>query len=95
MNNMSPMSKKKTRKQMASIPSMSPVKKGMCNLTNIRIHEEYLFMDGEDLVPEFSEKVISFVLDNDNSFSVRTRTKEYVIEGTWWKLFMKISCVKL
>ena len=78
VNNMWPMSNNKTLKRMASTPGMSSVKKRLRKLTNIRIREERLFMDDEDLVPEFGEKVISFVLDNDNSFECPDKNKEGV-----------------
>ena len=60
-------SKRKTMRRMASTPGYTPVKKRLRE-SNIRVREERLFKDDEEPLPGFGEKVIKFMLDNQNSF---------------------------
>ena len=63
---------------MSLTPGMTPVKKQLRKFTNLRIHDEQLFTDDDDPVPDFGEKVISFMMDNDNSFECPDKRKEGV-----------------
>ena len=42
---------------MSLTPGMTPVKKQLRKFTNLRIHDEQLFTDDDDPVPDFGEKV--------------------------------------
>ena len=70
--------KTKTLKRKSLTPGMTPVKKQLRKFTNLRIHDEQLFTDDDDPVPDFGEKVISFMMDNDNSFECPDKKKEGV-----------------
>ena len=73
---MSPISKIKTLKRMSSAPGMTPLKKRLRKFTNLRIRDERLFTDDDDSVPDFGEKAISFIMDNNNSFECPDKKKE-------------------
>ena len=75
---MSPISKTKTLKRMSSSPDMTAVKIRLRKFTNLGICDERLFIDGDDPVPDFGEKVISFMMDNDNSFECLDKKKEAI-----------------
>ena len=78
MNCMTPNSKSKTPKRMATKPGMTQsVRKQLRKGANFRIREERLFTYDE-MVPEFGEKVIAFMMDNDNSFESPDKKKEGV-----------------
>ena len=47
---------------------MTPLKKRLRKVANLRLRKEKLFTDDEQPIPEFGEKVISFMLDGDDSF---------------------------
>ena len=53
---------------MSWTPGMTPGKKRLCKFTKQRIRDEPLFTHDDDPVPDFGEKAISFMMDNDNSF---------------------------
>ena len=73
---MSPVSKTKTLKRMSSTPGMKPVKERLRKFTNLRICDERLLTNDDDPVPDFGEKVISFMMDNDNSLECPDKKKE-------------------
>lgn len=53
---------------MSWTPGMTPGKKRLCKFTKQRIRDERPFIHDDDPVPDFGEKDISFMMDNDNSF---------------------------
>ena len=44
----------------------------------MRICDEWLFTDDDNPVPDFGEKVISFMMDSDNSFECPGKKKEWI-----------------
>ena len=68
---------------MALTLGMTPIKKWLHKVANLRLGEERLLKDDEQPIPEFGEKVISFMLDGHNPFECPDKNKkEYVIAGT-------------
>ena len=51
---------------MSWTPGMTPGKKRLCKFTKQRIRDEPLFTHDDDPVPDFGEKAISLMMDNDN-----------------------------
>ena len=70
---MLPGSKCRTLKRVASIHCMLLVKKQLQKLANLRIEADKLFTYDESSVSKSGEKVISFMLDSENSFHIPTR----------------------
>ena len=80
---MTPNSKSKMLKRVASTPGEK---------CNYQVRGDRLFVDEEVEVPELGEKVMKFMLDNDNSFECPDKKKEECdIEGTQLNSFMKNS----
>ena len=75
MNSMSPVSKNKTLKRTASTQGMTPVKKRLRKVANLRLREESLFTDDEQPIHESGEKLIAFMLDGDNYFEFPNKMK--------------------
>ena len=94
---MTPNSKNKTLKRVASTPGLSPIRKRLRETCNVQVHNDRSFTDEEIPVLDLGEKIIAFLLDNDNSFlnaQIKKR-KECVIAGTLLKFFTESSWQKL
>ena len=64
---MTPTSKSKTLRRLASTPGLTPVKKKL-RLEGYQVRSDRLFVDDEVEAPEIAEKFVKFMMDNDNSF---------------------------
>ena len=78
LSSMSPLSKKKTLKRSATTPGFTPIKKRMRNEMNIQIHTDRIFTEDEDYLPELAEKVVHFMMQDDNSFRCPDKDKEHI-----------------
>jgi len=68
LNIMSPNGKKRTLKNISTTSGYSPVRKHLRTKCNIQIRNARLFQDDDLEVEQFGDKVIQFLLENDNSF---------------------------
>ena len=78
LDNMSPISKKKTLKRAAMAPGFTPIKKKLRVESNVQLRSEHLFTEEDNSVSEFGEKVIAFMLLDDNSFRCPDKDKEEI-----------------
>ena len=72
---MTPNSKNKTLKLVASTPGLSPIRKRLRETCNVQVCNDRLFTDEEIPVSDLGEKIIAFMLDNDNSFECPCKKK--------------------
>ena len=65
---MTPNSKNKTLKRVANTPGLRPIRKRLRETCNVQVRNGGLFTNEEIPVSNLGEKVIAFMLDNDNNF---------------------------
>ena len=65
---MTPNSKNKTLKRVANTPGLRPIRKRLRETCNVQVRNDGLFTNEEIPVSNLGEKVIAFMLDNDNNF---------------------------
>ena len=87
LSSMSPLSKKKTLKRSATTPGFTPIKKRMQNEMNIQIHMDRIFTADEDYLSELAEKVVHFMMQDDNSFRCPDKDKEHI---RYWRDTLKV-----
>ena len=97
LSSMSPQTKKKTLKRAASIPGFTPVKKRMRNDLNIQLRTDRIFTHDSSYLSELAEKVLKFLMQDDNSFCCPDKDKETIRyrRDTLEVLYHKFLCEEM
>ena len=72
---MTPNFENKTLKHVATTPGLTPIQKRFQETCNVQVRNGRLFTDEEIPVSDLGEKIIAFMLDNDNSFECPDKKK--------------------